>query len=430
MGKETESGRPTRSFKSIGQKCRINLRHLRAFDAAARLGSLNQAGSAVHMSQSSVVYAIKQVEDFFGAALLKRDARGSQLTSSGKLVHARIMTFFAMLETAVASSAARAGGVEHTGSKRIAGALTWQHILAVIGVARLRCVNSVALEFGVSAAVIMQRVRDVERLFDCKLFIRNADLIVPNTMGMELFVKFGVAAKELDYAMDDLAPSIETHLSTISLGCLGFAHTGLLPTTLTHYASKSRPLIIRLIEESFDSMLGQLLSGDLDYLICTRRENMAALGLVGEEIFRTSFAIACRQGHPLTCVDTISPDNLAAFDWVLPKQGSAMRRICEEIFRVAGWPDGAFVETSSAAVSLEILRSSDRLMIATRHDILANVQAGDLAMLSYPLPAAPRPVFVYQRKGFTPPPFHREFIGYLKASGLMMKQRGIKASLT
>jgi LysR family hca operon transcriptional activator len=70
----------------------VELRHLRYFVAVAEAGSLTAAAArTLHTSQPSLSRQIRVLEDEVGAQLLRRSARGIELTSAGRafLEHAR-----------------------------------------------------------------------------------------------------------------------------------------------------------------------------------------------------------------------------------------------------------------------------------------------------------------------------------------------------
>src|SRR3979409_1900885 len=72
----------------------MELRHLRYFVAVADAGSLTVAAQhMLHTSQPSLSRQIRDLEDEVGAQLLKRNARGIELTPAGRafLEHARLV---------------------------------------------------------------------------------------------------------------------------------------------------------------------------------------------------------------------------------------------------------------------------------------------------------------------------------------------------
>lgn len=60
------------------------LNALRAFEAAARLSSFSKAGDELSVTHAAISHQIKQLEDWFGRPLFKREGRGIALTSAGR----------------------------------------------------------------------------------------------------------------------------------------------------------------------------------------------------------------------------------------------------------------------------------------------------------------------------------------------------------
>lgn len=64
---------------------RIKFRHLDAFSAIARAGSLKQAADELHLSQPAISKTLKELEDIVGASLMERDRSGAKLTQEGEV---------------------------------------------------------------------------------------------------------------------------------------------------------------------------------------------------------------------------------------------------------------------------------------------------------------------------------------------------------
>ena len=58
---------------------------LRSFEALARLGSVTQAASELHVTHSAISQQIRQLEEMLGVVLFVREGRGLRLTEDGRL---------------------------------------------------------------------------------------------------------------------------------------------------------------------------------------------------------------------------------------------------------------------------------------------------------------------------------------------------------
>ncbi|MBL4626839.1 MAG: pca operon transcription factor PcaQ [Roseicyclus sp.] len=62
---------------------RIKFRHLDAFSAIARAGSLKRAAEQLHLTQPAISKTLKELEEIAGARLMDRDRAGVRLTPAG-----------------------------------------------------------------------------------------------------------------------------------------------------------------------------------------------------------------------------------------------------------------------------------------------------------------------------------------------------------
>ena len=74
---------------------------LRAFEAAARTGSLTRAAELLHVTHGAIGHQIKALESELGVRLVERAGRGVRLTDEGERFAARVRVAFAELAEAV-----------------------------------------------------------------------------------------------------------------------------------------------------------------------------------------------------------------------------------------------------------------------------------------------------------------------------------------
>ena len=74
---------------------------LRAFEAAARTGSLTRAAELLHLTHGAISHQVKALEAEFGVRLMERAGRGIRLTDEGERFAARVRDVLADLAEAV-----------------------------------------------------------------------------------------------------------------------------------------------------------------------------------------------------------------------------------------------------------------------------------------------------------------------------------------
>ncbi|REK76980.1 LysR family transcriptional regulator [Paenibacillus paeoniae] len=76
----------------------INLEWYRIFLQTAKYGNLTKAAQQLHITQPSVSYAIKQMEQALGLKLFHRQSKGVSLTEEGKALLAYVEQSFSLLD--------------------------------------------------------------------------------------------------------------------------------------------------------------------------------------------------------------------------------------------------------------------------------------------------------------------------------------------
>jgi DNA-binding transcriptional LysR family regulator len=172
----------------------LNLRHLEAFAAVARLRSFTKAAHALHVSQPAFTVQIKQLEEELGVRLLDRNTRSVSLTQIGQELAPVVERLLREIEGIVAST--RALSSKSIGSVTIAALPSVSATLLPTVVANFRrqypgirfrlrdavgkrvvdLVISDAADFGVGCV----ETGDVDIQFD-PLFTDSISAIVPAT---------------------------------------------------------------------------------------------------------------------------------------------------------------------------------------------------------------------------------------------------------
>ena len=75
---------------------------LRAFEAAARLGSFVRASEELHLTASAISHQVRALEAYFGRKLFEPGARAKRLTGDGARLSAGLVHAFDAIETACA----------------------------------------------------------------------------------------------------------------------------------------------------------------------------------------------------------------------------------------------------------------------------------------------------------------------------------------
>jgi DNA-binding transcriptional LysR family regulator len=162
------------------------LPQLRAFEAAARLGTLTRAAAELHMAQATASVQIKKLTETVGLTLFEQVGNRLQLTEAGQAVYSSCSQLFGALSSMERTLGAMRGLV--SGGVRLAAPATARHFASRLLDAFVR------LNPGVDASLqIHERLALIERLGrnqdDLYLFVEPpgerevvAQALVPNPL--------------------------------------------------------------------------------------------------------------------------------------------------------------------------------------------------------------------------------------------------------
>jgi len=168
------------------------LNALRAFEAAARLGGFSAAADELCVTPGAITQQVRLLEDYLGAALFDRHARGVRLTPLGGAVQSQFTQVFDLLGEAVQDMRAQAA----TGKI---------HIAALPSVAqlwlgpRLPALRARFRQVELSVTALESPPNLKREPFDLSLFFQNAPNPTPGTHSRTLArdVIFPVAAPSI-----------------------------------------------------------------------------------------------------------------------------------------------------------------------------------------------------------------------------------------
>lgn len=377
---------------------RPELRHLRAFLAAADQGSANRAGVALYRAQSAVSRSIHKLEDELGVALFERRARGMLLTEYGRVLLARARRVHAEMQSARAEIAALAekGSV---GNAPIFGMLTHERrVRAFVALAEQHHMPSVAESLRITQPAVSIAIRQIEDSIGVALFRRTARGTMPTPAGAALALRLKRALAEVRYAVGEIASLRGITQGTVTVGALPLGRTRLLPESIAAVVARHPGLRIGTMEASFEALAASLRAGDLDFILGALRPADYARDLEGEPLADDELGIVCRHGHAWAMRNSISPADLALAHWVLPRVNTPNRMLFERALAARGLsPPNVMVETSDLAVLRGVLLNSDLLSAISPRQIAYELDARLLTLLPFPLRDTRRVIRITRR---------------------------------
>lgn len=358
-----------------------NLRHLRMVQVVGMVGGVSGAARELYTSQPAVTQAVANLEAEIGAPIFERCATGTYPTAIGRQYLLRIDRFFEILDAAIAQVLGRHGGGPERKAPQAERLMTGTQLRSLISTSDRGRVNEIAQSLGLSSASLFRSARSLERALGRPLFDRTAQGPIPNKTGDFLAREFRRAMREIEFARGEVLLAAGTGSLELIVGALPMAGSYELAEATRRFMAAHPSVKVRLVSGEYHKLLADLNDSRIDMIFGMLRKPDWA-GEVSEEIlFRDSYCMVARRGHPLTRLDEVAPADLAHYPWVVPSVGTPRRIRIEALFDGMRARPRFHLETSSLTMSRTLLLSSDTITLMTCSEVQCDLDLGILVRL-------------------------------------------------
>ena len=394
---------PTTARLSEAAAPSVPTRHLRAFHAVCRYGSVSQASAVLCRAQSAVTRAVLQLENELGAPLFERSVHGMLPTRFGQVLLRRVERAFAYMDTAYRDVAVLSRDARRTGLYSLH--MNERRLKALIELSRRRHMGAAANALGISQPAVSLMLRDIEHEIGAALFERGVRGLHPTQAGETVIWQLKLALNEVRIAADEVAAIRGLKQGEVRVGVLSLGRSYVLPVAITRLLRKHPELKISTMEGSFEVQVAALRAGEIDFMLGALRPPQHCKGLSREPLINDMMAVVCRAGHPLCTRENVSLADTLEYEWVLPHSGTPTRNLFETLFsaRDISQPHIA-LETTDLSIIREVLLDSDMLTIISPHQYRREFSSGMLYRLALPLPETARQVGLLRRTDDRPSP--------------------------
>lgn len=387
----------------------LNLRHVQALVAAARLGSVSAAAGALGISQPAVTQAIARLEALTGTRLLERSRSGARPTDGGILLAARG-------EAAAAALAAAFRPFRQGGAGGRAGAdrdLTMAQLQALIALDESGSYVAGAAATGLSEASLHRAVSELERRAGISLTQRQGRGVAITEAGRRLARACRIAAAELSAGLDELAVLGGRDQGVIRVGAERSVLEALVSRAVGAFLKEHPPVIFELIEAG-TAEVEALRSGRLDMLVGPE-DAVSPNAYEIERLTSDELVVAGRRDHPLAAVAAPGLARLAACSWALPPPDGILRQRWDRLFLDGGlFPPPVSVTCAAPAALARLAAASDLLTLLPARALGTDLVAIGPAVAGLALS-------VFTRSGWYPTPAQAAFLEELRAAASIVQ---------
>ncbi|OOY24756.1 LysR family transcriptional regulator [Thioclava sediminum] len=377
-----------------------NLRHLRVFLAVAEGGSITRAAELCHVSQPAVTQAIAKLEAEAGTALFTRTTHGLFATEAGEVLRHRTSRALDALDTQLTEFA-----------PRLKLTATRAQLQALIAAAEAQNFSLAARRLGVSQPTVHRAITQLEKEAGRALFQRSPFGIVPTRGCANLARIARLAFVELEQARAELGDLSGREVGQIVIGAMPLSRSHVLPKAIVAFRKMRPNMAVKVLEGSYDELLGGLRRGEIDFLIGALRDPAPIGDVVQEKLFDDTLVVLAGRDHPLLGQPLPAADELANWPWLVTREGTPTRAQFEAFFSDAGvnLPRG-LIETGSVILMREMVQDGRHLACVSRAQAEGEIERGLVEVLTDNFSGTRRPIGLTLRDGWEPTPAQAQML--------------------
>lgn len=385
----------------------LNLRHLRAVSAIVHRGSMSGAAKAVSLSQPALTQGLAKLERQLGITLFERRPSGMAATAEGVITARRATA--ALRHLADGARAAARGGKRSFARPELL--MTATQLRALLALADAGDFARAAIAAGRSQPAVHRAVRDIEQLCAIPLVERHGRGSALSPAGVRLARGARLARGEIDALLAEVVTQPEGG-GGIVIGAMPLCRALILPRTIARFTREFPGTAIDVVEGSWRELVNPLRDGVLDFTIGALRD-VPPPDCTQIALFTDRLAVVGRAGHPLARARSPSPEDLAAYPWIVGQPGTPLRLQWETLFAAARRPRSP-IACGSVMVIRGVLADSDFLTLLSPDQVALELERGLLATIGPPLDRSVRTIGVTTRERWHPTAPQSRFLALLR----------------
>jgi LysR family transcriptional regulator, regulator for genes of the gallate degradation pathway len=368
-----------------------SLRHLRVFLALGEIGSVSRAAERCFITQPAVTQSMGKLEAETGAALFSRTPYGFRLTEAGEVLTRRVHRAIGLLDGAL-------GDI----SPRLVKTATRAQMKVLVAASETQNISLAAARLGIAQPTAQRAIVQLEADLGRPLFNRLPHGAAPTRQCEALARTVRLAFVELDQAKAELGELAGRDSGRLSIGTMPLSLSDILPRALAAFRRQRPNSLIRVIEGSFDELLGGLRRGEIDFLIGALRDPLPIDDVAQELLFNDSLVIFGGGGHPLLS-GGVTIERLQACPWIVPRAGTPARSQFDQMFQAAQLPvPRSIIESGSTILMRQLVQDGTHLACISRAQVQGEIARSMVQPLVFTVPGPSRPIGLTTRRGWHP----------------------------
>ncbi|WP_406316071.1 LysR substrate-binding domain-containing protein [Streptosporangium sp. NBC_01639] len=216
----------------------------------------------------------------------------------------------------------------------LSGRLKLRHLVLVTSIAEQGSVLRAAEHLHLAQPAVTRGLRELEDILGVELFVRGPRGVTPTLFG-EAFIEHARAVQaELRRAGERIAGLVDGAAGIVTIGTLLAATNVLLPRSIAALKADRPGITVVVREGTFDSLVPQLVGGDIDLILGRLNPIDDRSGLRQVPLYNEPVLLVARSGHPAGRARVLS--DLLDYPWILPLEQTSLRQELEQVFHHEG----------------------------------------------------------------------------------------------
>lgn len=266
--------------------------------------------------------------------------------------------------------------------------LAFRHLRLMVKIAEEGNLVGAARHLNMTQPAVTKSLQETEALLGIQLFERSNRGVTPTIYGEALVAHARLVIAQLGHAAEELNDLRDGTGGRIAVGTLLAASANLLPKAVARLRKERPKLAVTITEGTNDLLMPSIRQGELDLVVGRLPEFWDREGLSQEALFQDAGCIVVRAGHPLVGRNDLELGDLLAWDWIMPRQQTTLRRQIDRSFYDQGLvPPRHAVESVSFLTNRALVFDADYLSVWPWQVAHSELQTGRITILPVPLKA-------------------------------------------
>ncbi len=299
--------------------------------------------------------------------------------------------------------------------RHLVSRLKIKHLKLLVTVGEQNNIFRASQLLNMAQPAVTKTVRDMENALELTLFNRSSRGVTPTAYGEVLIKHAKLILAQIQHVSEELVSLHAGVTGHINVGTLLAASSALLPKSLAILKEQRSSVSVSVTEGTNDVLIPQLLIGEIDVVVGRLPEIQEEEGVFSEALFYEPVLLVVRSGHPLLKKKKLSLSNLVDESWILPSEGTVLRREIDNAFHKVNLslPQNT-IESVSILTNRTLLTETDMIAVMPYQVVKSYEDVGLLKRLPLSLKTDLGPVGYTVRAGGKLTPAVQYLLGIFK----------------